>query len=149
MTAPTTAPASPVVSEAWHLMARLFQSNRGKFFAACAEVELSPPQVMAMRSLTREHPIPMSELAGLMHCDNSNVTGIVDRLEDRGLVARQPGTQDRRVKYLQVTEKGVAVQDRLQDLLGDPPEGLLALSPAEQRQLLALMKKATGGTAPS
>jgi DNA-binding MarR family transcriptional regulator len=130
-------------------MARLLQSNRGKFFAACAEVELSPPQVLAMRSLTADHPIPMSELAGLMHCDNSNVTGIVDRLEDRGLVVRQAGTQDRRVKYLQVTEKGAQVQDRLQDLLGEPPAGLLALSAAEQRQLLALMRKATGDQDPA
>ncbi len=126
-------------------MERLFQSGRGRFFAACAEVDLSPPQVMAMRSLTAERPIPMSELAGLMHCDNSNITGIVDRLEDRGLVARQPGQQDRRVKYLQVTPEGVGVQARLQDLLGEPPEGLLALSAAEQRQLLALMRKATAG----
>lgn len=130
-------------------MARLFQSGRGQFLAACAQVDLSPPQAMAMRSLTPDHPIPMSELAGLMHCDNSNVTGIADRLEDRGLVVRRPGTHDRRVKYLQVTAKGVEVQERLQALLGEPPAGLLALSAAEQRQLLALMRKATGEPAPA
>ena len=34
--------------------------------------------------------MPMSELAEAMRCDNSNVTGIADRLEDRGLVERRP-----------------------------------------------------------
>jgi DNA-binding MarR family transcriptional regulator len=128
-------------------MNRLFQANRGHFVAACSAVGLSPPQVMALRSLRPGDPMPMSALAGLMHCDNSNVTGIVDRLEDRGLVAREPGTQDRRVKYLRVTEQGEAVRGQLDALLGDPPEPLLTLSAAEQRQLTALLRKALGETA--
>ena len=41
----------------------------------------------------------MHEIATRLACDNSNVTGIVDRLEARGLVTRRPGEQDRRVKY--------------------------------------------------
>ncbi len=130
-------------------MAQLLQANRGHFFGACAQVELSPPQVMAIRSLKPEEPMPMSALAGLLHCDNSNVTGIVDRLEDRGLVVREPGVQDRRVKYLRVTDEGLAVRERLDELLGDPPEPLLTLSAAEQRQLAALLRKATGEPSPA
>ena len=135
-------------SEAWRLMTRLFQANRGHFVAACSAVELSPPQVMALRSLRPGDPMPMSELAGLMHCDNSNVTGIVDRLEDRGLVVRQAGTQDRRVKYLLLTETGTATRARLEELLGHAPEPLLTLSAPEQRQLAALLRKATDAAVP-
>ncbi len=144
MSATTPTQRSPA-AEAWRLMSLLLQANRGRFFAACSEVELSPPQVMALRSLRPAHPMPMSELAGLMHCDNSNVTGIVDRLEDRGLVTRRPGTQDRRVKYLEVTDHGVVVRRRLDELLGEPPEPLLRLSSTEQRQLAALLRKAVDG----
>ncbi|WP_354699478.1 MarR family transcriptional regulator [Paraconexibacter sp. AEG42_29] len=129
-------------SEAWRLMGRLFQANRGALFQACSEVSLSPPQVMALRLLDPERPMPMSELAGLMHCDNSNITGIVDRLESRGLVERRPATHDRRVKHLLVTADGAATRGRVEALLAHPPEALLTLSVAEQRQLLALISKA-------
>lgn len=138
----TALPQTTTASEAWLLMSRLFQANRGAFFAACADVKLSPPQVMALRLLEPETPMPMSELAGLMHCDNSNITGIVDRLETRGLVTRRPATHDRRVKHLVVTEEGAEIRTRLQGLMSQAPEPLLRLSAAEQRQLLALLEKA-------
>lgn len=140
----TSPPPTSAASEAWLLMSRLFQANRGTFFAACTEVGLSPPQVMALRSLRPDDPMPMSELAGLMHCDNSNVTGIVDRLEARGLVSRRPATHDRRVKQLVLTDAGRAVRDRLHGLLSEAPAPLLRLSAAEQRQLLALLRRAVG-----
>lgn len=145
VTAPEAPPASaPAASEAWLLMGRLFQTNRGSFFAACAEVQLSPPQVMALRLLEPGSPIPMSDLAALMHCDNSNITGIVDRLETRGLVERRPATHDRRVKHLVVTGDGAKTRARLEELMARPPDALLRLTAAEQRQLLALLRKATG-----
>lgn len=140
----TAAPQTSTASEAWVLMGRLFQSSRGSFFAACGEAKLSPPQVMALRLLQPGAPMPMSELAGLMHCDNSNITGIVDRLEARGLVSRRPATHDRRVKHLVVTDAGLAVRGRLDELMAEAPEPLLSLTAAEQRQLLALLRKAVG-----
>lgn len=138
----TVPPQTAAASEAWGLMGRLQQANRGPFFAACQELKLSPPQVMALRLLEPEAPMPMSELAGLMHCDNSNITGIVDRLEARGLVTRRPATHDRRVKHLVLTDDGLALRERLQALTGQAPTELLRLSAAEQRQLVALLRKA-------
>ncbi|MCW3040875.1 MAG: Transcriptional regulator, MarR family [Solirubrobacterales bacterium] len=141
MSATAPAPTS-AASEAWLLMSRLFQGNRGQFFAVCQELKLSPPQAMALRLLEPGTPTPMSELAGLMHCDNSNVTGIVDRLEARGLVLRRPASHDRRVKHLVVTDAGADVRERLGTLMAQPPAALLRLSAAEQRQLVALLGKA-------
>lgn len=147
MGTPAAATPTSAASEAWLLMSRLLQENRGAFFAACAEANLSPPQVMALQLLEPETPTPMSDLAGLMHCDNSNVTGIVDRLEARGLVTRRPATHDRRIKHLLVTDEGAAVRARLVAQLSEPPEPLLRLSTAEQRQLRDLLRKATDGDA--
>ena len=48
------------------------------------EFDLMPPQQMVLGLLSE--PKPMGELAQQMHCDSSNITGIVDRLEERGLV---------------------------------------------------------------
>ncbi len=130
--------------EAWALMGRLWHANKGRFFAAINEFELSPPQALALRHLEPDSPLPMSALAELLHCDNSNITGIVDRLEDRGLVERRPASHDRRVKHLLVTEAGAEVRARLADRMDSAPEELSRLTKAEQRQLLALLRKVAG-----
>src|SRR4051812_46480918 len=93
-------------SEAWALMHELFHASRRRFLAVASEFDLSPPQVRALGVLDPDRPVPMSELADALHCDNSNVTGIVDRLEDRGLVERRSAAHDRRVKMLAVTARG-------------------------------------------
>ena len=55
----------------------------------------------------------MSRLADTLSCDASNVTGLVDRLESRGLVRRQSSLQDRRVKVLQLTPAGARLRAQL------------------------------------
>jgi len=139
----TTRPRS-AADEAWAILGRLWHANKGRFFAAVSEFELSPPQALALRHLEPGSPLPMSALAELLHCDNSNITGIVDRLEDRGLVERRPAAHDRRVKHLLVTDRGVEVRERLAERMDRAPDELTRLSKAEQRQLLALLRKAAG-----
>jgi DNA-binding MarR family transcriptional regulator len=133
-----TSPAS----EAWALMHELFHASRRRFLAVASEFELSPPQVRALGVLDPERPVPMSELAGALHCDNSNVTGIVDRLEDRGLVERRSATHDRRVKMLAVTPRGAELRDRLAERLEQAPEPLARLSAEDQRALRDIMRRA-------
>jgi DNA-binding MarR family transcriptional regulator len=130
--------------EAWATMGRLWHANKGRFFAAINEFDLSPPQALALRHLEPGSPLPMSALADLLHCDNSNITGIVDRLEDRGLVERRPAAHDRRVKHLLVTERGAEVRERLMERMDRAPDELDRLTKAEQRQLLALLRKVAG-----
>src|SRR3954453_8341875 len=108
-------------SEAWALMHELFHASRRRFLAVASEFELSPPQVRALGVLDPDRPVPMSELADALHCGNSNVTGIVDRLEDRGLVERRSATHDRRVKMLAVTPRGAEVRERLAERLEQAP----------------------------
>jgi MarR family transcriptional regulator, organic hydroperoxide resistance regulator len=144
--APSTATRrrSSPASEAWGLMHELFHASRRRFLAVASEFELSPPQVRALAMLDPERPVPMSELADALHCDNSNVTGIVDRLEDRGLVERRSATHDRRVKMLAVTERGADVRARLAERLEEAPAPLARLSPEDQRALRDIMRRALG-----
>jgi DNA-binding MarR family transcriptional regulator len=130
--------------DAWALMSRMVQANRGRRGTVLASLELSPPQAQALRFLQEDEPCAMSELAGQLCCDNSNVTGIVDRLERRGLVERRPADHDRRVKLLQLTPEGAALREEALRLLDAAPDGLRALSDDEQRQLAALLSKALG-----
>ena len=125
-------------------MFELLHASKQRFMAIASEFELSPPQVMALRQLDPEAPKPMSELAAALRCDNSNVTGIVDRLEDRGLVERRPADHDRRVKMLTITERGLDVRSRLTARLDEPPEPLAGLSVEDQRALRDIMRRAVG-----
>ena len=142
MTASATRDDVSPVSEAWSLMQALLQSSRRRFLAVAAEFDLSPPQVMALKSLDPERPVPMSHLAEALHCDNSNITGIVDRLEDRGLVERRSAPHDRRVKMLAVTDRGAAVRRELRARLQEAPPPLARLSAEDQRTLCEIMRRA-------
>jgi DNA-binding MarR family transcriptional regulator len=134
----TSSPAA----EAWALMQRLFGPQRTRFMALAAEYELSPPQLGALKALDPEHPVAMSELAGILGCDNSNVTGIVDRLEYRGLVERRPAEHDRRVKLLALTDEGRELRTSIGDRLHAPPRELETLSQADQRALRDILQRA-------
>lgn len=71
---------------------------------------LSIAQLDVLRRL-RRGPSPMGPLAVQMNCEPSNLTGLVDRLEARGLVERQPHPEDRRVKCVGLTEAGEKLGD--------------------------------------
>src|ERR671934_213538 len=74
------------VAEAWGLLQTLMLDvQRPRFLLLCSEFDMTPPQLMTLRRLTTDDPVPTSEVAKWLCCDASNVTGIVDRLEARGL----------------------------------------------------------------
>src|SRR3954454_17109129 len=143
MGASTTRRSSPA-AEAWALMFELIHLSKRRFMAIASEFDLSPPQVMALRQLDPDEPNPMSELALALRCANPNVAGIVDRLEDRGLVERRPGERDRRVKMLTITERGAQIRDALGARLSEPPEPLASLPPDDQVALRDIMRRALG-----
>ncbi len=127
----------------WELLVDLSISGvRRRFLHTITELGLSFPQAHALKVLQPGHPVAMRELAGGLHCDPSNITGIVDRLGDRGLVERGSAPGDRRVKTLMLTEEGTALRMRLLDRLSEPPPGLGRLSGDEQRQLHDLLRRA-------
>jgi DNA-binding MarR family transcriptional regulator len=121
------------------LLRALLGDQRRRFLSAASELELHPAQAGALLHMTPDAPRPMHELAAMLACDNSNVTGIIDRLEARGLVARQPYELDRRVKHVVLTPLGTDLREQLLSQVGRPPAGLERLSPDEQAQLRDLL----------
>jgi DNA-binding MarR family transcriptional regulator len=135
--------ATDTAGEAWALIARmLFVEGKPRIPAIAAEFDLSPPQAITLRLLGE--PRTMSELAMAMHCDNSNLTGIVDRLEERGLVERTPADYDRRVKLIAATDEGRRLASELTRRMAEAPEPLQRLSAADQRTLRDILKRAFG-----
>jgi DNA-binding MarR family transcriptional regulator len=84
----------------------------------------------------------MSDLAHALFCDNSNVTGIVDRLEERGLVRRDAAEGDRRVKLLVLTEEGEWMRSQITKRMAVPPAPIASLSKQDQRTLRDILKRA-------
>ncbi len=118
--------------EAWELLRGLLFAERRRFFEAAAEFELHPAQAGALMQLDEASGLPMHEIATRLACDNSNVTGIVDRLEARGLVTRRPGEQDRRVKYVVPTPLGMEVREAMASKLAQVPDAIVRLSAEDQ-----------------
>jgi len=130
------------VQEAWSLLGKLFWQMRPRMLAVAGELGLTPPQMFALRALDPEAPVPMRELAAQLHCDSSNVTGLVDGLEAHGLVERRSAERDRRVRMLVVTERGAQVRERLQETIQQVPPALASLSAADQRALRDILRRA-------
>jgi DNA-binding MarR family transcriptional regulator len=125
--------------EFWSSVIELCFSARGWWSAVCEELDLTPSQGMALRSLDR--PLPMSTLAEALACDASNITGIVDKLESRGLIDRRAADHDRRIKMLFVTDRGRALRDRLINRLLEPPAAVAALPLDVKTRLTATLRK--------
>jgi len=116
-----------------------FASLRDDFTARVAECSLSLSQGKLVRELAQ--PQSQRELARRLHYDPSNINALADSLEARGLVERRPDASDRRFRLLALTPEGERLRTTLEDRLAQPPLFLDRLTPAEQKQLLALLAK--------
>ena len=134
--------AAPGAEAAWKLFLKLFDAERPRFMALYRESGLTPPQLMTLRRVGQEGAMPMRNVAQWLACDASNVTGIVDRLEERGFLRRRPSADDRRVTMLELTDEGSSVTRRLEEQMSKPPEALTALSRKDQRELRAILERA-------
>jgi MarR family transcriptional regulator, organic hydroperoxide resistance regulator len=129
--------------QAWRCILDLFMAQRGRLIGVAHELGLAPQQALAIKHLDPDRGLTMSELAQRLHCDNSNVTGIADRLEAAGLAERRPHPGDRRVKTLVLTDRGTTLRGAYNARLGRVPPELRALSDDDAEQLLEIMRRAT------
>ena len=125
----------------------LSERMRRHYAARVEEFALTPPQAHLLRELA-PGPRPMGELAGRLACDASNVTGLTDRLEARGLVERRAAPGDRRVKVLALTDEGERVQRALWERLMAESPVTAGLDRADQRVLLGLLQRVAGDERP-
>jgi DNA-binding MarR family transcriptional regulator len=127
--------------EAWELLLKFFFSQRAGLPAVAGEFDLSPAQCHVLHLIEPGQPIPMGRLAETLACDASNVTGLVDRLESRGLVRRHASEADRRLKVLDLTPAGARLRAVVLERISKPPESLNRLSTAEQRTLVKILRR--------
>jgi MarR family transcriptional regulator, organic hydroperoxide resistance regulator len=138
----TSTVSSTAAREAWALFWRIFTADKPRRMSTLNDLGLAPMQSMALMQLRPGEPMPMSALANALMCDNSNVTGIVDRLEAQGLVERRPSEHDRRVKTLVVTPKGIELRGQVERRMSEPPPPLAGLSDEDAATLRDILTRA-------
>jgi len=126
--------------QTWSLLQELVFSQRPRWMAVIREYDLIPPHWIALQAL--EEPRPMGELAKQLSCDNSNITWITDRLEERGLVTRTQAPHDRRVRLLVLTDEGSKLRQEISERLAEPPPAIAELSEDDQRTLRDILARA-------
>lgn len=114
---------------------------------AIAELGLTPAAARALHELDPDRPLPARDLADQLGCDRSNVTALVDKLEQVGLVERRVDPADRRQKTLVVTDAGRRVRDRVGAVMSDS-RLLDGLGPDELASLRELVWKVSDGGCP-
>ena len=132
-----------LAGDVWRMMAR-FTMERvqgGEHFALLRELGLTPGHLKVLAIIDPDAPRPIGVIADAMRCDASQMTWLVDRLEERELVERRPMPTDRRVRTIALTPRGVEVRRLVLDKLFEPPEELIRLDAATLEDLRAHLRK--------
>ena len=124
----------PVVPGAWGQMLRVMLDLWPYYLSRCAEHDLPPVQAQALLRMHDRTPMKMRDLAEVLSLDPSTVTGVVDRLEARGLVLRHVA-DDRRAKILSLTGDGWRLRASLLESLARVPGSIVRLHPERQREI--------------
>ncbi|MGC4814655.1 MarR family winged helix-turn-helix transcriptional regulator [Micromonospora sp. DT228] len=125
-------------------MAQVTTALRHRQGVAFAQLGLTPAMARALHELDPDLPLPARALAERLGCDRSNVTMLVDRLEQAGLVQRHTDPTDRRQKTLVVTGEGCGVRDRVTEVMSDS-RLLSGLTDRELSTLRDLVRKMSDG----
>ena len=107
------------------------------------------PQFDVLSELERAgQPLTMSDLSRELMVSNGNVTGVIDRLEKSGFVSRTRAEHDRRIQYIDLTQKGIREFSRMAELHEGWLNDLLAeLSVPDMKKLQKLLLKTRSSAA--
>lgn len=107
-----------------------------------ADYGLSSMQALTLLLTSEDNPRPMRGFCDLFGCDPSNITGIIDGLEQRKLVSRQEHPKDRRIKMIKLEPRGAKLKAELIERLSESSQHLFGhLGEHEAEHLTHLFEK--------
>jgi DNA-binding MarR family transcriptional regulator len=95
-----------IISDIIDNLRRVFQILNEQSKKIKRETGLTGPQLWTIKTIHENSPVKVSELAGRLYLHPATVIGIIDRLEKQDLVKRRRSKDDRRVVWIELTEKG-------------------------------------------
>lgn len=125
-----------------HYARRLQQIAVALFLQETEAFGITPVQYAALQAVFHQPELDQRSLARTIGFDASTITGVVDRLEERGLLARSPSSTDRRVRLLTLTKPGMDLLERVIPAMRRCQVRLLdPLSAREQEIFMRLLRK--------
>jgi DNA-binding MarR family transcriptional regulator len=126
----------------------LYREIDGLFSTVSRRAGLTPQQAQLLCFAQQLKP-SFGELATLLHCDKTNITGLVDRLQRRDLLARRPDADDRRITRVHLTDQGEALTTQFQQAIDEALNSRFDAWPAARRDdLVHLLRSATSELRP-
>jgi DNA-binding MarR family transcriptional regulator len=121
-------------------MIKLGRITMHRFTEALEPFGIRPRHVAALIELRDSGELTQQTLCGQLHLDPTNVVAILNELEERGYATRRRDPEDRRRHLVEVSKKGLAVIDKVSEVMDSVEDDLLAgLDPAEREQLEPLL----------
>jgi DNA-binding MarR family transcriptional regulator len=125
-----------------HLIRRAQQIAVSIFLEECAEFDLTPVQYAALFAINDTPGIDATRLSSVLAFDRSTLGNVLDRLENKKLVARSTTPDDKRVKVLRLTPKGQQVLATVEPLVVRAQQRILApLSEADQKKFVTILEQ--------
>jgi DNA-binding MarR family transcriptional regulator len=134
--------APPGIAQQWPtlLMIKLGRITMHRFTQALEPFGVRPRHVAALIELRDRGELTQQSLCGQLHLDPTNLVTILNELEERGYATRRRDPEDRRRHLVEISKEGIAVIDKVSEVM-DGVEGELLedLDPAERRELEGLL----------
>ena len=141
--AKSAAPPLPDVhAKPGHLIRRAQQIAVAIFLEECAAYDLTPVQYAALVAIRDNPGIDATRVSGLIAFDRTTVSGVMERLEAKGWIARKANSADRRIKIVDMTAEGKKLLKQIEPDVARAQARMLApLSADEQATLMVLLSK--------
>jgi MarR family transcriptional regulator, lower aerobic nicotinate degradation pathway regulator len=132
----------PGIAKRWPtlLMIKLGRITMHRFTQALEPYGIRPRHVAALIELRDSGELTQQTLCGQLHLDPTNLVAILNELEKRGYATRRRDPEDRRRHLVEVTKKGVAVIEKVTEVMDGVQDELLeGFDASEREQLEALL----------
>jgi DNA-binding MarR family transcriptional regulator len=134
--------APPGIAKRWPtlLMIKLGRITTHRFTEALEPFGIRPRHVAALIELRDRGELTQQSLCGQLHLDPTNLVAILNELEQRGYATRRRDPEDRRRHLVEVSNKGIAVIEKVSEVMDGVEDELLdGFDPAEREQLQGLL----------
>jgi DNA-binding MarR family transcriptional regulator len=129
-------------SKPGHLIRRCQQIAVAIFLEETKEFDITPVQYAALTAIARHPHIDATRLSHLIAFDRSTLGNVLERLEQKELVARTFGKEDRRVKKLILTKGGARLLTDIEAAVERAQTRMLApLKPEERRKFVSMLER--------
>ena len=129
-----------------HLVRRAHQISVAIFMEECAAQNVTPVQYACLAAIARQPGVDATRLASAVAFDRSTLGNVLERLETKGWVRRDPSPEDRRVKLLSITPAGEQLLDAIEPaVLATQKRILKPLAPNDRKTFLRLLAEMVEG----